>query len=63
MKTNLHNLMHSRLLGLEILMDGFPADGRSIIIPAGETVKKVITLRQTDQSVLDYEDLEIRFHS
>ena len=46
-------------MGLEVLMDGVPANGRSIFIPAGETVKKVITVRQTDQSVLDYTDLEI----
>lgn len=50
-------------MGLEILMDGVPANGRSVFIPAGETVKKVITVRQTDQSVLDYEDLELRFCS
>ena len=50
-------------MGLEILMDGFPANGRPILIPAGETVKKVITVRQTDQSVLDYEDLELYFCS
>ena len=49
--------------GLEILMDGTPASGRGIFIPAGETVKKVITVRQTDQSVLDYENVEIRFTS
>ena len=46
-------------LGLEILMDGFPANGRSIFIPAGETVKKIITVRQTDQSILDYEGIEL----
>lgn len=50
-------------MGLEILMDGFPANGRSIYVPAGETVKKIITVRQTDQSVLDYEDLELYFCS
>ena len=50
-------------MGLEILMDGVPANGRSVFIPAGETVKKVITVRQTDPSVLDYEDLELRFCS
>lgn len=49
--------------GLEVLMDGIFADGRSILIPAGQTVKKIITVRQTDQSVLDYEDLRIRFAS
>ena len=49
--------------GLEILMDGVPVNGRSVIIPANETIKKVLTIRQTDQSVLDYEDLEILFCS
>ena len=49
--------------GLEVLMDGVIADGRTIWIPAGETVKKVITVRQTDQSVLDYENIQIRFVS
>ena len=48
---------------LQVMMDGYPADGRTIFIPAGETVKKVITLRQSDQSVLDYEDLMIKFAS
>ena len=49
--------------GLQVLMDGVPASGRGIYIPAGETVKKVITVRQTDQSVLDYEGITIWFES
>ncbi|MBR3473266.1 MAG: LamG domain-containing protein, partial [Prevotella sp.] len=49
--------------GLQILMDGVPATDRGIYIPAGETVKKVITVRQTDQSVLDYEDVTLWFES
>ena len=49
--------------GLQVLMDGVPANGRGIYIPAGETVKKVITVRQTDQSVLDYEGITIWFES
>ena len=49
--------------GLEVLMDGVPANGRSVFIPAGETIKKIITVRQTDQSVLDYEGIEIWFMS
>ncbi len=49
--------------GLEVLMDGVPANGRGVMIPAGETVKKVITVRQTDQSVLDYEDIVLWFES
>ena len=49
--------------GLEILMDGVPVNGRGVFIPAGETVKKVITVRQTDQSALDYENVELWFTS
>ncbi len=49
--------------GLEVLMDGVPANGRSVPIPAGGTVKKIITVRQTDQSVLDFENVEIMFAS
>jgi hypothetical protein len=49
--------------GLQVLMDGVPASGRGIYIPAGETVKKVITVRQTDQSVLNYEGIKIWFES
>lgn len=49
--------------GLEVMMDGYPADGRTVVVPPGETVKKVITLRQSDQSVLDYEDIMIKFVS
>jgi len=49
--------------GLEVLMDGVPANGRGVMIPAGETVKKVITVRQTDQSVLDYEGVVLWFES
>ena len=49
--------------GLEVLMDGVPANGRGVMIPAGQTVKKVITVRQTDQSVLDYEGVVLWFES
>ena len=49
--------------GLEVLMDGVPAHGRGIYIPAGETVTKTITVRQTDQSVLDYEGIVLWFCS
>ena len=49
--------------GLEIFMDGAPIDGRGVYVPAGETVTKTITVRQTDQSVLDYENIELWFSS
>ena len=49
--------------GLQILMDGVPMEGRGVFVPAGQTVKKTITVRQTDQSVLDYENIELWFSS
>ena len=49
--------------GLQILMDGVPISGRSISLPQGETVTKQITIRQTDQSILDYEGIRLRFSS
>ena len=49
--------------GLQILMDGVPISGRSISLPQGETVTKQITIRQTDQSILDYEGIRLRFGS
>ena len=49
--------------GLEILMDGVPVNGRSIMLNQSETTKKVLTIRQTDLSVLDYEGIKIRFCS
>ena len=60
---NLSFQEHTDSLGLEILMDGVPVDGRSVWVPAGETVKKIITVRQTDQSRLDYEGIKLRFTS
>ncbi len=53
----------SNTQGLQILMDGVPISGRSISLPQGETVTKQITIRQTDQSILDYEGIRLRFGS
>ena len=49
--------------GLEILMDGTPINGRAVYLDQSETTRKVITIRQTDESVLDYDSIEIRFMS
>ena len=49
--------------GLQILMDGVPINGRSLSLEHGETATKVLTIRQTDQSVLDYEGITIWFES
>ena len=46
--------------GLNVQMDGLPlSSGHNILIPQGETVKKVIIVTQTDQSVLDYDSVSI----
>ena len=49
--------------GLEILMDGTPVNGRSILLNQNETAQKVISIRQTDESILDYDSIEIWFMS
>ena len=49
--------------GLQILMDGVPINGRTIWMDQGTTVKKTITVRQTDESILDHEGVQIRFMS
>ena len=49
--------------GLEILMDGVPVNGRSVFLDQGETTTKVLTIRQTDQGILDYEGIQLRFCS
>ena len=49
--------------GLQILMDGVPINGRSILIPKGETVLKSISIRQTDQSQLDHKGIKLRLCS
>ena len=49
--------------GLQILMDGVPINGRSLRLPQSETVTKQITIRQTDQSILNYEGVVLRFCS
>ena len=49
--------------GLQILMDGVPINGRSLYLEHGESVTKVLTIRQTDQSILDYEGIKLWFES
>ena len=53
----------SDTLGLQIFMDGYPINGRSVFLPRGETIKKVITISQTDESILDYEGIQLLFAS
>ncbi|MBO7498704.1 MAG: hypothetical protein J6T64_05875, partial [Bacteroidaceae bacterium] len=49
--------------GLQILMDGVPINGRSLYLEHGESVTKVLTIRQSDQSILDYEGIKLWFES
>ena len=50
--------------GLQINLDGTSlSNGRTIYVPAGSTIQKVITVKQTDISRLDYEDVRMRFIS
>ena len=49
--------------GLQILMDGVPINGRTIWLDNGITASKVLTIRQSDESILDHEGIKIRFLS
>ena len=49
--------------GLQILMDGVPINGRTIWTDQGTTVKKTITISQSDQSILHHEGIKLRFQS
>ena len=46
--------------GANIMIDGKPVtDSRVIKIPAGQTVTKAMQLKQTNTSILDYEDIAV----
>ena len=60
---NLVVLENTNQNGLQILMDGVPINGRSIMLNQSETSLKRITIRQTDQSLLTYEGIKLRFCS
>ena len=46
--------------GANLMIDGKPiTDSRIIKVPAGTTVTKALQLKQTNTSILDYEDIEI----
>ncbi len=51
--------------GAILSVDGTPltSQGRQISVPAGEVVKKTLTLAQSNPDVLDYENLGIILHS
>lgn len=46
--------------GAAVIMDGLPiATGRSILIKGGEELPKQIAIKQTDLSILDYENIKL----
>ena len=50
--------------GLKISMDGVAINtGRTILVPAGETMVKTFTVEQTNPDVLNYEDIKLRISS
>lgn len=50
--------------GLQVFIDGDPiGDGYTIAIPAGAATKKTLTIRQSDTSVLDYQDVGLALYS
>jgi hypothetical protein len=54
----------SNQLGALIEMDGSPiGNGRTILIPAGQTVNKIVTVKKIVPAEYDYEDLGLILHS
>jgi len=50
--------------GASIKMDGTPInDGRLILLPAGETINKIVTVEMVQPDVYDYNDLVLILHS
>ena len=50
--------------GLKVSMDGSNiTTGRSILVPAGETMVKTFTVEQSNESVMEYKDVKIRIAS
>ncbi len=46
--------------GAKLTIDGAVlTDGRAILVPAGQTLKKTLLIEQTDLSVLDYENIQL----
>lgn len=50
--------------GAQVFMDGENiTNGVNVFVPAGESVRKTLTLRQSDQDVLNYENIGIRMYA
>ncbi|MBQ3634959.1 MAG: hypothetical protein II951_05010 [Bacteroidales bacterium] len=50
--------------GADVRMDGYNiSNGRNILVPAGQPLTKTITIKQTDESVYDYEGIEVNLYS
>lgn len=50
--------------GAAVLMDGYNiTNGRTILVPAGQTLKKSVQILQTNPDVYDYEGIQLRISS
>lgn len=50
--------------GLEVFMDGQPiTTGIEILVPSSEPIKKTLRIRQSNQDVLEYENVQLSFYS
>ena len=50
--------------GLQFIIDGVRFNsGRSVVVPSGGTITKTLEVRQSDVSILDYDDVVINFAS
>lgn len=61
---NLNVIDTSNPDGLVVLMDGVNINkGRSILVPAGETLYKTMTVEQSNPAVMNYENVKLRISS
>lgn len=56
---------NTNMQGLSMSIDGMPltTDGRAVYLDAGETITKVLKVKQTQIDVLDYDDITLWFMS
>ncbi|MGN0089889.1 MAG: LamG-like jellyroll fold domain-containing protein [Alloprevotella sp.] len=61
---NINVVDTTNLEGAAVLMDGYNiTNGRTILVPAGQTLKKSVQIMQTNPDVYDYEGILLRISS
>ena len=61
---NINVVDTTNIYGAAVLMDGYNiTNGRTILVPAGQTLKKSVQILQTNPDVYDYEGIQLRISS